>query len=137
MLIEFFKKLNNEYPPSDVFQHFLFYDAEIKIPVLGVWINEKYEYRKVNKDERFKVIGSLIKLFEVLNKKWPTPEDIYHIIIYDPEDEVLKLCLRIGAENVEVITVKESEFENTNRLVAEIEANLVWVEYKRRCERVD
>lgn len=124
MLIELFKELNERFQVSGDVMHHLFYDRKNQIPKVGVWSGKKYIDHNIYNDKHPEKITALITLFEALNKKWPTFSDRGHVILYDPVDVFLLLCIETDASDTRVLAVDDYHFDDIDKFILEIEAHM-------------
>ena len=137
MLVELFKELHERFPVSGDVMHHLFYDRKTKIPKVGVWTGEEYLNHNLHNDNHPEKITALIKLFEALNNIWPTFSHHGHVILYDPVDNILLLCIEIDASDTRVLAIDDYHFEDIDKCVMEIEAYITKSEYSKSGETSD
>lgn len=124
MLKKMFKEVIKEYPESEIYKHYMFYDAILDTLMFGLWVDEKYTHYMVTESDEFKDTIPLTELFKALHKRWVLPEHEYHIVFYDTFSDKLRLCVTFSTEVTCMIPVEESEFTEIDRLIANIEVSI-------------
>jgi hypothetical protein len=70
MLIEYFKKITEKFPPEDGKRHCIVYDSEMECLKIGIWLKDQMITFQIESEDEFNDLDQLVSDVENLMLPW-------------------------------------------------------------------